>query len=475
MFEVTETTISKVHHAFKSGELTCEELVEAYLNRIEALDRSGPKLKSVISVNPDALDTAKRLDKDFESGGLSGPLHGIPVSLKDNCETADMPTTAGSTLLKGFCTGRDAHIVKQLSEAGAIILAKTNLHEFAIWGETVSSVLGQTLNPYDLTRTPGGSSGGTGAAVAANLGLVGIGTDTVNSIRSPASACCLCGIRPTTGLVSTEGIVPYSHTQDTAGPITRTVEDAVCVLEVITGRTYGNYLKSDGLTGKRLGVLRNFFGNDGGSRPVNEVMKGAMAIIENAGATLVPLEDIIDSDQVASEVSVHLYELKAHLGQYLAAFGDKAPIHSIEDILESGKYTPGIEENLQKANGFSIDSGEYQKRLALRTELIEKINAIFDWDQLDGIIYPHQKQLVCKVNESQRHRNGVLASVIGFPSVTVPGGFSEPSENAPVGVPIGLEILGKPYDEGNLIGIAYGFEQSSMIRREPVLRAVVRE
>ena len=274
-FIMDEATISGIHDAMKKGTITCRILVEHYLKRIEAYDQKGPSLNSIICVNPKALEEADELDKKFREKGLTGPLHGIPVLLKDNVDTFDMPTTAGSKSLEGFYPDDDAFITKNFRNAGALILAKTNLHEFAIWGETISSIQGQTLNPYDLERTPGGSSGGTGAGIAANFGTVGIGTDTINSIRSPASANNLVGIRPTIGLVSRDGIVPYSFTQDTAGPITRTVEDGVRVLDVISGYdssddetawgegkkpdSYVRYLNNDGLKGKRIGVLESFF------------------------------------------------------------------------------------------------------------------------------------------------------------------------------------------------------------------------
>ncbi len=234
-FHLEETTVSNIHAAMKSGNLTCRQLVQLYLKRIEAYDKQGPAINSIILTNPKALATATELDSSFAKSGLTGPLHCIPVVLKDNYNTADMPTTGGSLTLKDFVPQKDAFITQKLREAGAIILAKANLHEFAVWGETVSSLGGQTLNPYDLKRTPGGSSGGTGAAIAANFGVIGLGTDTVNSIRSPASACNLVGFRPTRGLVSRSGIIPYSLTQDMAGPITRTVTDAVVTLDAIAG------------------------------------------------------------------------------------------------------------------------------------------------------------------------------------------------------------------------------------------------
>src|SRR5208282_1376350 len=235
-FHLDEATISDVHAAYKSGALTSVRLVQAYLERIQACDQAGPKLNVVIFLNPRALEEAAALDEHFRrTGKFVGPLHGIPVLLKDNVNTKDMPTTGGSLSLAGYTPVTDAAITQKLRSAGAIILAKVNLHEFAIWGETVSSIQGQTLNPYDLTRTPGGSSGGTGAGVAANFAIAGIGTDTVNSIRSPASANGIVGIRPTLGLVSRAGIIPYSFTQDAAGPLARTVTDAAKMLNVLVG------------------------------------------------------------------------------------------------------------------------------------------------------------------------------------------------------------------------------------------------
>jgi len=484
MFALEETTISKVHQAMHAGEITCAELVRRYLARIEAFDA---KLNAVIAVNPEAIREAEALDMAFAEGGLTGPLHGIPVLLKDNCETADMPTTAGSKSLEGFCSERDAFLVCCLRQAGAVIIAKTNLHEFAIWGETVSSMLGQTLNPYDLTRTPGGSSGGTGAALAANFGLVGIGTDTVNSIRSPASACCLCGIRPTVGLVSGRGVIPYALTQDTAGPMARTVEDAVRVLDVIAQFdpddgamcedfsrpvSYMDYLEKDGLRGKRLGVLYRFFGKAEVNRPVDAVMDTALAAMEAAGATLVPIEEPIDSAWLVNEVSVHLHELKTHFGAYLSSFGDKAPVCSIDEILESGMHTPGIAENLRRANRLDLTMPEYSLRLRRRAEIQRKVIGILEEKRLDALIYPHQQQLVCKVGDSQKERNGALASVTGFPAIVVSAGFTVPDETAPIGVPVGLEMLGRPLDEAGLIALAYGFEQKTMVRRAPIRSAL---
>ncbi|MFA7565620.1 MAG: amidase family protein, partial [Alkalispirochaeta sp.] len=334
-FVIDEATVENIHTAMTAGKVTCRQLVEHFLKRIDAYDQKGPALNAIICTNPKALEEADALDRKFKENGRTGPLHGIPVLLKDNVDTSDMPTTAGSKSLEGFYPETDAFITRKFREAGALILAKTNLHEFAIWGETISSILGQTLNPYDLKRTPGGSSGGTGAAVAANFGSVGIGTDTINSIRSPASANNLVGIRPTIGLVSRGGVVPYSFTQDTAGPITRTVEDGARVLDVISGYdknddetawsagkippSYLPYLKKDGLNGKRLGVLESFFGTKEIHKEVNTAVRNSIQIMKDNGADVVTVGDNIDSGWMVNEVSVHLYDLKAHLNVYLNA------------------------------------------------------------------------------------------------------------------------------------------------------------
>lgn len=481
VFKLEEATIAQVHAAMEAGQLTCRQLVEGYLKRIEAYDQKGPALNAVVCLNPKALEEADALDAAFKEKGFTGSLHGIPVLLKDNVDTFDMPTTGGSASLEGFIPEDDAFITKKFREAGALILAKVNLHEFAIWGETISSILGQTVNPYDSTRTPGGSSGGTGAGIAANFGMVGIGTDTINSIRSPGSANNLVGFRPTIGLVSRDGIVPYSFTQDTAGPITRTMEDAVKVLDVIAGydkddaetawsvgkkpETYTAFLNKDGLKGKRLGVLESFFGSN---PEVTAVVRKSIADMEANGAILVPIAEPIDSGMLVSQVSVHFHDLKDHLNIYLNALPERAPVHSVEEVLASGKYHPGIEDNLKKAMALSVGTPEYNQRLVKRAALQTQVMKIMADYDLDALVYPHQQQLVCLIGKSQDGRNGVLGSVTGFPSIAVQAGFSSPTETAPIGVPVGMEILGRPFTEPTLIEIAYGFEQKVGNRKPPL-------
>ena len=479
-FQLDEATIASIHAAIGAGKLTAAELVTMYLRRIEAYDQNGPALNAVILINPEVERRAAELDAKFAVSGFTGPLHGIPVLLKDNVETADMPTTAGSRSLEGFAPSDDAFLVKRLREAGALIIAKVNLTEFAATGITRSSILGQTLNPYDLTRTPGGSSGGTGAGLAANFGVVGIGTDTVNSIRSPSSANSLVGIRPTRGLVSRAGVVPYSHTQDMAGPLARSVADAAKVLEVIAGYDpedpttawsrdktprFSSFLDSNGLKGTRLGVLASFFGTGPEHEEVNAVMETALQALRDAGAHLVTLEDPIDADELIRDVSVGLYELDPDLSAYLAE--RRAPVKSLSEILASGKYEPVLKNTYERALALDTNSREYRSRLLERHALRDRLMAIMADQRLDAVVYPHQKRLVVPIGEDQVDRNGVLASVTGFPAITVPAGFSPPTDSAPIGVPVGIEFLGRPWSEGELLRIAYAFEKATHFRRPP--------
>ena len=483
-FDLMEATVAQIHAAMREGTLTCRELVEAYLDRIEAYDQKGPAINSVITVNPHALGEADACDACFEANGeFCGPLHGIPVMLKDNFNTVDMQTTAGSVALKGWVPPTDSFVTKRIRDSGAIILAKTNLHEFAIWGESISSILGQAVNPYDPTRTPGGSSGGTGATIASNIGVIGLGTDTINSIRSPASANSLVGIRPTIGLVSRAGIVPYSLTQDTAGPICRTVEDAARCLDVIAGydpddaetswcigkipASYLDSLNVDGMKGRRIGVLKSLFGKEEINSSTNEVLRNAMKVFEENGATLVPIEDDIDQPWLTSETSVHLDDFEHDLNGYLDKLPPEWPIHSMREVLEKGLFHPFSEGNMRDAMKLGVGTPRYLEKMYNKIGVRTHILKIMADLQLDAMIYPHQQQLVCKIGGNQQQRNGVLCSSTGFPSIAVPAGFA-PDENAPIGVPVGMEIIGRPWSEPLLIEIAYSFEQHSHFRRPPV-------
>jgi Asp-tRNA(Asn)/Glu-tRNA(Gln) amidotransferase A subunit family amidase len=481
-FHLEETTIADVQAAYRAHALTATQLVQGYLKRIQAYDQVGPKLNVVIYLNPKALEEAAALDEHLrKTGKFVGPLHGIPVLLKDNVNTKDMPTTGGSLSLAGYQPASDAAIAQKLRSAGAIILAKVNLHEFAIWGETVSSIRGQTLNPYDLTRTPGGSSGGTGAGVAANFAIAGIGTDTVNSIRSPASANNILGIRPTLGLVSRAGVIPYSFTQDAAGPLARTVTDAAKMLNVLVGydpndpvtawsagnveKDYTKFLKSDGVKGKRIGVLRSFFGRAPIHEEVNAIANRAVEDLRKSGATVIELNTPeLDSGKISSDISVHLYEFKPAINAYLIS--GNAPVKSLEEIIASGKFHPNIGDNIKKAQSLDMDDG-YRLRLQKRSELQQRVMQIMADNRLDALVFPHQKRLVVPIGETQVERNGALGSVTGFPSIVVPGGFSSPTPTAALGVPVGIEFIGRPWSEGTLIEIGYGYEQATHHRRPP--------
>jgi amidase len=471
-----------VRAAYKSGATTATRLVQAYQDRIQAYDQTGPKLNVVIFLNPKALEEAGALDDQLRTTGkFVGSLHGIPVLLKDNVNTKDMPTTGGSLSLAGYMPATDAAITQKLRNAGAIILAKVNLHELAIWGETVSSIRGQTLNPYDRTRTPGGSSGGTGAGVAANFAIAGIGTDTVNSIRSPASANGIVGIRPTLGLISRAGAIPYSFTQDAAGPLARTVTDAAKMLNVLVGydpsdpatawsvgntkKDYTKFLKADCVKGKRIGVLRSFFGDALIHEEVNSVANTALEDLRALGATVIELNTPdLDSGRIASDISVHLYEFKPEINTYLAT--GNSPVTSLEEIISSGKFHPNIGDNIKKAQSLELDDG-YRLRLQKRSKLQQRVIKIMADERLDAIVFPHQKRLVVPIGETQVERNGALGSVTGFPSLVVPGGFSSSTPTAPLGIPVGIEFLGRPWSEQLLIEIGYGYEQATKHRRPP--------
>ena len=455
-----ELSINKFHHSLCTGEASSVNLVKFYLARIERFDSV---LASVITVNPQALQEAADADRYFsQTGQFIGPLHGVPVLVKDNVEVKDIATTAGSLSLKSFITSKDADLVRRMREAGAVILAKTNLHEFAVWGESISSMRGQTLNPYDLTRTPGGSSGGTGAALAANFGLVGIGTDTINSIRSPSSANNLVGLRPTVGLVSDNGIVPYSLTQDTAGPMARCVEDVKTVFDIISTKK----LKPETNFSKRLGKLKSFFGNEAINSEVNRVMSVTLSQLQKTGYEMVELEDAFEINDLVSNVSVHLYELNRDLNAYLVQ--NNAPVKSIAEILSSGQYHPGIRDNLEFSLKVASDRDEYMKRLSRREALQQRVQEVFARENLDAIIFPHQQQLVCRTGQSQQQRNGALASITGFPSLCMPAGFSAPSPDAPTGVPIGFELLGLPEGDLKLLAMGREIEAANAKRKPPV-------
>lgn len=443
--DIAELNIPGFHHALRQGGISCSDLVRLCLKRIEQFD---PTLKSIISVNQDALDQAYERDEEtaqlLASNKSFPPLHGIPIILKDNITTKDLPTSAGVSALQTLTTNKDSQVVTLLKDAGAFILAKANLHEFALHGTTTSSLGSQTLNPYDLTRTPGGSSGGTAAALAANFGIVGCGTDTMNSLRSPASACGIVGFRPSKGVISTEGIVPVSETQDVVGPMGRSVGDVRVLFDVM--RQFSRQEAEGSRTSPtlRIGVLDVFFRLEEGDINVpeeviseNQMVQG---IINQALTTLRSNHDIelvpIPSNRYPNWNITHLlkeadtqpFEFEACLNQFLqSSFLSQTPHRTLESIIQSKDYhTEAVTEVFfaaqQDPKKYSRTSPEYHTRLDRISELKQSVHQCFDENRLDAIVYPHQRQLPVRIGASrQPRRNGILAALTGNPAICIPG------------------------------------------------------
>ena len=483
-FHLQEATIESVHQAFAAGRLSCVQLTRAYLDRIEAYNLRGPTLRSVLTVNPRAMETAAEMDRAYAANRAGvGPLHCIPVLLKDNFNTADMPTTAGNVSMKTSRPKTDAFTVDKIRKAGALILGKTNLQEFARGGVSISSLGGQVLNPYDLTRTPGGSSGGTGASVAANLALIGTGSDTGQSIRSPSSANSLVGVRPTRGLVSRSGVIPNSQTQDEVGPLARTVGDAALLLDVMAGydaadpitafgkgrqpKSYTELLKADALKGVRIGVLTNMFGKEERHREVNAVMERAIAAMEKLGATAVR-KPLTEYDTLAGQVITSDFEARTVMDRYFATLPPDAPIKSFEQLVaaKTSAVQATLEQEISVVDG--MNSQAYKDRMLNRDKLRLAVAKFMADDNLDAVLYPHQRILVVPTGSAdQFERNGTLSNSTGFPAVTFQAGYSAPSQTAPLGVPVGAEFLGPDYSEAKLLAFAYAFEQGTHVRKSP--------
>lgn len=472
-FAVEEVGIAALGEALRKGTVTVRGLVESYLWRIEEIDANGPKLNSVIEVNPDVLTIADSLDAELKAKGPRSPLHGIPILLKDNIDTADrMKTTAGSLALLDAPTPKeDAPIVARLRESGAVILGKTNLSEWANIRSTRSTSGwsgrgGLTRNPYALDRNTSGSSAGSGAAAAASLCAAAIGTETDGSIVSPSSVCGLVGIKPTVGLLSGEGIVPISHSQDTAGPMARSVRDAVLILNAMNreGIDYTPNLDAAGLKGKRLGVARRYMGRN---MHVAKLAETCLKALEAAGATLVDPFDMDDLD-FSGERNTLLYELKADMAAYLAKRG--APVQSLEDIIafnvknidrELPWFGQEYFENAAKAEG--LDSPEYLEARERVHRVKAEFSALLDAGEVDAVVATTNSpawltDLVNGDNSGQGCSGP--AAITGFPHITVPGGFVS-------GLPIGFSFFGRANDEANLIRMAYAFEQATNARRAP--------
>ena len=476
VFDVMEKTISELAAALDSGEVTSRELVELYLARIDAYDKQGPALNAMITLNPNALAKADALDAERATPGARGPLHGVPVILKDNYDTADMPTTAGIIALATSFPPDDAFQVRKLREAGAIILGKANMHELARGITTISSFGGQTRNPYDPERNPGGSSGGTGAAVAASFAAIGMGSDTCGSIRIPASHHALVGLRGTRGLSSRDGIIPLSHTQDIGGPLARTVADLVTVLDATVGpdpadestklsqgnipESYAEFLAEDGLQGARIGVLIELLGDAQADRPVREVIEAAIEEMKEGGAEAL---EITESNflELLQDASVGRHEFRFDLANYLD-HTPGAPVRSLAEIVEKGLYHEAIERtNRSSMEVKSLDTDEYREAIAKPDQLRGAVFAVMDEHELDALVYPTIRRTAARIGGPQSGSNCLLSAISGLPAITVPAGFAED------GMPVGVELLGRAFAEPRLIALAHAYEQATHHRRPP--------
>ena len=486
-----EVSIADLHDRMQRGQVTSEQLVHFYLDRIEAIDRAGPELNSVIELNPDALMIARALDEEWEESGPRGPLHGIPILLKANIDTADdMHTTAGSLALADHIAPEDAFLVSRLRDAGAVILGKANLSEWANFrsrrsSSGWSSIGGQTRNPYNTLRNPCGSSSGSGVAVSANLAMVAVGTETDGSIICPAGINGIVGIKPTLGLVSRSGIIPIAHSQDTAGPMARSVRDAALLLTAMTGIDprdpatadapdatidYAAALAADGLNGMRIGVLRTHSG--AGSNPaVEEVLAAGIAAIEAQGGIVEDDLNIDISDAYAAEYQVLLYEFKTDLAAYFETSG--APVSSLDDVIafnevNADEVMPIFGQDILEASNEKggLEETEYLEALETSNQMVrDGLEQVFEAHELDALlaISNGPAWMTDHANGDNFHiGSSSFAAISGYPNVTVPAGFAHD-------LPIGLSFIGRPFTEQQLIGIAYAFEQATLARRAPAL------
>jgi len=488
-FPAEEASIADVHDAMLAGHITARSLVEQYLRRIDAYDKQGPAVNAIITLNPRALERADELDRRFAKEGLTGPLHGIPVILNDNYAPGDMPTSAGSMSLKNSVPPDDAWQVRKLREAGAIIIAKSNMAEFAFSPfETVGSALpGHTRNPYALNRVPAGSSGGTAASIAAGFAVVGLGTDTGNSIRGPSSHNALVGIRSTLGLTSRDGIVPLYLDHDVGGPMARSVADAARVLDVIAGydpadpateavrdverASYVSYLDPAGLRGARIGVLRQLSNRRDADAEVLQRFEQALDDLRASGATVVDTLTILELDGLVPPVEgeslpVWCSRFRYDLEDYLESLGDRAPVRTLAAIIESGQFHPHLEADLdyyqrqappaENENCLAAEQGREQLRSAVRALIAEH--------NLDALAYPtwsNPPRLIGDLNSPHGDNSQHVSPHTGFPAITVPMGYVRD------GLPVGLQFVGDAYAEGKLISLAYAYEQATHHRRSP--------
>lgn len=484
-FRVEEATIAEVHSAFRARHLTCRQLVNAYLARIRAYDRQGPALNAIVVVNPDATKTADSLDARFRREGMVGPLHCIPVIVKDNFETHDLPTTAGSLSLEGFVSQRDAFQVRRIREAGAIVLAKSNMAEFAFSPyETVSSILpGYTKNPYALDRSTAGSSGGTAAAVAANMGAAGLGTDTGNSIRGPSSHQSLVGIRSTMGLTSRAGVVPLSYAADIAGPMARSVADAVAIFQVVAGYDpddpvterarehpvpdYSKSLVRDGLRVARIGILRQAYERPTTDSAIVRVFAKAVADLRASGATVVDSVPMPGLDSIFAVRRAGCNRFRYDLEQWMASMGNRTPVKSLDEIVRSRRFHPSVQVRLESAQRATapVDSQPgCAEAEQLRQAVRDALGAAMDRLGLDAVVYPtwsNPPRLIGDLNTPHGDNSQMFSPLTGWPGVQVPMGYTRDT------LPAGMTILGRAWTEATLFRFAYAYEQTTKHRRPP--------
>ncbi len=484
-FQLLEATISDIHDAFKAGTCSCEQLVKQYLTRIQTLDQST-KLNSIVRTNVEVVEEAIKLDEEFARTGELRTLHCVPLIVKDNYNTVGIETTAGSAAMQGTIAETDAYQVRKLKEAGALVLAKSNMAEWAFSPMvTISSIAGETLNPYNLEHTTAGSSGGTGAAVAANLGAVGLGTDTGNSIRGPSSHNALVGFRSTLGLTSREGIVPLYLRNDVGGPMARTVEDATRILQVIVGYdpndpmtkysqgkiedNYLQFLDKDGLKGARIGVFRTLSDRDADPE-VTALFNKAIEDLKGLGAEIVDSLEVPGFDSLSANQWCPVFP--HDLNEYLNSLGENATMKSLSEILPSGKYSDYIKGNLEYFTTNSIDPNEQDsvcsdpytdiRRIAYRAA-IEKA---MDKHKVDALIYPSWNHPPAKIGDLSGYKGDnsqIISPHTGQPAFTVPMGYTYDS------LPAGLQFLGRMYDEPTLIRLTYAYEQGTRHRVPPAL------
>lgn len=472
--EVTEASVTQLQEWMASGHTTAVEITAAYLARIAAYDQAGPRINAMIRLNPNALAEAEALDRERALRGPRGPLHGIPVILKDNYDLAGMPTTAGSLGLAGLMPPDDATQVRKLREAGAVFIGKANLHELASGISTIASLGGQTLNPYDLARNPGGSSGGTGAAVAASFAALGWGTDTCGSIRIPASHANLAGLRPTKGLSSIAGILPLAHSQDTGGPLARTVRDLALGLDATVGPdpadpataalegratpSFTDALDTGALRGARVGILRALFGGPGEADGA-PLVRAAVAKMAELGADTVSIS-IPDLDSLIARSGRIAWEMRPDIADYLAGVPD-ASADSMGLLLAQGVVHEALATRLRTRNATPHDSAAYAAALRAGEELRAAVTHVMDSLGVDALVYPTMNVQPTLNPDPQRGSTCQISAHSGLPALTVPAGFT------PAGLPMGVEFLGRAFDDTRVVALGYAYEQATLWRRPP--------